>query len=815
MKYVFVKNDDPTFKMEMMTDRDGQITNIKNVNHLETDLDIGEYFPYSLAINYANVNGYSLKVYGKPENMMREYVRYLIKSEFQHEISENKLNESPDGIKYDGVFTHFLFPDAYPFGYYNFEDIRPLIKPFKDMAMTGYRSDTPEDKAYLEALSEFKKRIPEIQSGSLTPEYELYVGNNKSTHDKIEIYIDTNLKYSLMWNDLRPRSYMKYAGRIWTKNKVISFWNIPSKSDFPKVISDLEKDLRINIDNTWKLDTGKQKVVNLFDYMQGKLNNSDPTWSDSNKPHQMSPVEKEKMKRNVNGYGSEKQQRISHKAGFKTPAEFNAYGKTSESVIRLKEKEGIHNHPKVKELIQTAKDLDKQGKDLFVVSFYDVTNETVCKVCDKTELLKLGGKYGHNDFKVHYMPKKFMDHYRKMEERKKHVIKNKIISNDKKIFESPDHIDYDGENIEFGDPDSMAFGYYNKKINDELLKKAKSIKEKNSQIFYDKLGPFIEIFNKYLSTPVITPDDKMYVSNFSDAHSHIIDDISSGSTSLLRYNLYSRDRFKFAGRIWLNSKIISFWDFPPKNLIKKVLYDLGKVINKEIDDTWRIDTHNELINVNDYEQPSSNDLNRGSEHVKSPVEKSSRDINGHGSQKYQNTAHKAGFKTPAEFNTARSTSESVNESETEPILYMTIAISGMGKSTFINKHFNKNVVVCPDEIRKETTGDISNHENEGNIWNLVDQRINLNLKKYGKAVLDATNVDSNYRQLFLDKFPNTKKVAIVFPSDPRIAKSRIKKDLESGKDRSVVPDEVIDQQFQSFQSGQKDIKTQFDKVIYV
>lgn len=45
------------------------------------------------------------------------------------------------------------------------------------------------------------------------------------------------------------------------------------------------------------------------------------------------------------------------------------------------------------------------------------------------------------------------------------------------------------------------------------------------------------------------------------------------------YDIYSlditRDEFLYAGRIWLSEKIISFWDYPDKNIIKKVIDDLS------------------------------------------------------------------------------------------------------------------------------------------------------------------------------------------------------------------------------------------------
>jgi hypothetical protein len=49
------------------------------------------------------------------------------------------------------------------------------------------------------------------------------------------------------------RNSFKYAGRLWTTEKIISFWQFPNKSDFDKLITDLKKN-GINADDTWKVD---------------------------------------------------------------------------------------------------------------------------------------------------------------------------------------------------------------------------------------------------------------------------------------------------------------------------------------------------------------------------------------------------------------------------------------------------------------------------------------------------------------------------------------------------------------------------------
>lgn len=148
-------------------------------------------------------------------------------------------------------------------------------------------------------------------------------------------------------------------------------------------------------------------------------------------------------------------------------------------------------------------------------------------------------------------------------------------------------------------------------------------------------------------------------------------------------------------------------------------------------------------------------------------------------------------------------------------LFLMIGVSGSGKSSYIKKHFRPEVVVSPDELRKKFTGDVSDQSQNGKIWGMVSGLLKKNLEQYGKAVLDATNVDSGDRGTILKNFKRreVERIAVVFDTDPEEAKRRIHKDLETGKDRSDVPDDIIDKQYEKFKRGYNSIKQQFDKVI--
>ncbi len=133
---------------------------------------------------------------------------------------------------------------------------------------------------------------------------------------------------------------------------------------------------------------------------------------------------------------------------------------------------------------------------------------------------------------------------------------------------------------------------------------------------------------------------------------------------------------------------------------------------------------------------------------------------------------------------------------------MTVGISGAGKSEYLKqfKDSEDTVIVCPDNIREELTGDISDQTQNAKVWYLAKQRTIDNLKSGKNVILDATNVDSKQRRSFIQGLPTTDLKAKLFPVDPKEAKRRIKKALERGEDRSAVPDAIVDKQYQKFLS---------------
>lgn len=142
-----------------------------------------------------------------------------------------------------------------------------------------------------------------------------------------------------------------------------------------------------------------------------------------------------------------------------------------------------------------------------------------------------------------------------------------------------------------------------------------------------------------------------------------------------------------------------------------------------------------------------------------------------------------------------------------PKLVLLVGISGSGKSTWIQEHQNEwknTIVVNFDKLRKEMTGDVSDHSMEKEVVRSAFRTIRENLGNGVNVILDATNCHSKNRKgitkYLLKRGVFFRGEAIIFESDPNKSKERIKNDLQNSIDRSRVPDDIIDWQYEAYKS---------------
>jgi protein phosphatase len=155
----------------------------------------------------------------------------------------------------------------------------------------------------------------------------------------------------------------------------------------------------------------------------------------------------------------------------------------------------------------------------------------------------------------------------------------------------------------------------------------------------------------------------------------------------------------------------------------------------------------------------------------------------------------------------------------KPKLILPVGISGSGKSTWIKSQTDPNtIVVSPDDIRRELSGNVSDQTNMGKVWALAFTRVTDALNAGKNVILDATNVKSRDRKSLMDYMKvhvdkPFEGFAKIFDVDPEIAKQRVRKDIEAGVDRSNVPDYAIDRQYRDFIDGINSLEIEGFKII--
>lgn len=155
----------------------------------------------------------------------------------------------------------------------------------------------------------------------------------------------------------------------------------------------------------------------------------------------------------------------------------------------------------------------------------------------------------------------------------------------------------------------------------------------------------------------------------------------------------------------------------------------------------------------------------------------------------------------------------------KPKFIIPVGISGSGKSSWIKSQTDSNTkVVSPDDIRREILGSVNDQSRGSEIFNIAYQRVIDALNTKNSVIFDATNVSSSDRRNMLKYIKNNVNIdfdayAKIFDVNPDITKERIKKDIEAGVDRSNVPPEAIDRQYEKFIGGLDNLEGDGYKII--
>lgn len=151
--------------------------------------------------------------------------------------------------------------------------------------------------------------------------------------------------------------------------------------------------------------------------------------------------------------------------------------------------------------------------------------------------------------------------------------------------------------------------------------------------------------------------------------------------------------------------------------------------------------------------------------------------------------------------------------KSKPNVILPIGTSGSGKSTFIKSLPQENLVVIePDAMRVEFTGDINDKSKDKEIYEEAANRAIAAIKQGKQVVFDTTNLTKDKRLPFIEAIKKAIPTANIqyklMELNPELAKQRIKADIAAGKNRANVPDATIDRHAESYKQMLEDIKSE-------
>jgi len=123
-----------------------------------------------------------------------------------------------------------------------------------------------------------------------------------------------------------------------------------------------------------------------------------------------------------------------------------------------------------------------------------------------------------------------------------------------------------------------------------------------------------------------------------------------------------------------------------------------------------------------------------------------------------------------------------------------VGISGSGKSKLAAQFESQGFIrICPDNIRKELTGDISNQTQNNRVFELAYQRLDEAVTSGKNTVFDVTNLKSRSLRDVAKKIHPENLIIYVMEDSTNVecCKYRISRDLQKGIDRAKTADDVI------------------------
>ena len=141
-------------------------------------------------------------------------------------------------------------------------------------------------------------------------------------------------------------------------------------------------------------------------------------------------------------------------------------------------------------------------------------------------------------------------------------------------------------------------------------------------------------------------------------------------------------------------------------------------------------------------------------------------------------------------------------------LNITVGISGSGKSKFAEFFCKATdaIELNADNYRKELGKDVNDQDINKVVFEEIDKAIIKYLAGGYSVCVSNTNLHADKIKELAERFP-LNAVTVFFLKDSEdieLCWNRIQKDLENGKDRSNVPREVLERQYQRYKSFDKE-----------
>lgn len=149
-------------------------------------------------------------------------------------------------------------------------------------------------------------------------------------------------------------------------------------------------------------------------------------------------------------------------------------------------------------------------------------------------------------------------------------------------------------------------------------------------------------------------------------------------------------------------------------------------------------------------------------------------------------------------------------------LYITVGISGSGKSKFAEFFCEATdaIELNADNYRKELGKSINDQDINKIVFEEIDKAIVKYLAGGYSVFISNTNLHADKIKELAERFP-LNEVNVFFLKDSEdieLCWSRIQKDLENGKDRSNVPREVLERQYQRYKSFDKEKLSEVENI---